>query len=200
VRRLRALRARLVREERGYTLVELLTVIVILGIVMEGLTTMFVSASNAEVDMNNRFQAQQTARIALDKIRREVHCAQDAGSTTPNTAVWLVTLTVPTYCKTYSGSTTVTWCTKNVSTNRYALYRINSGSATCTGGVKWADNLRPTSTAAVCGTALCVFNYTTATGSLAKLHVDLPINVKPAKTVETYELIDDLVLRNSVRP
>jgi hypothetical protein len=35
--------------------------------------------------------------------------------------------------------------------------------------------------------------------SLAKLHVDFPVNMKPAKTVDTYELIDDIVLRNSVR-
>jgi prepilin-type N-terminal cleavage/methylation domain-containing protein len=196
----RTLRSRLRREESGYTLVELLTVIIILGIVMEGLTTMFVTASNAEVDMNNRFQAQQTARVALDKLRREVQCASDAGSTTPNTQVSLVTLTVPSYCKTYAGSTTVTWCTKNVATNRYALYRINANSSTCTGGVKWADYLAPTSTAPVCGSALCVFNYQTASGSLARLHADFPVNVRPKKTVETYELIDDLVLRNSTRP
>ena len=197
---MKRLRARLLREEGGYTLVELLTVIVILGIVMEGLTTMFVTASNAEVDMNNRFQAQQAGRIGLDKLRREVACAQDAGSTTPNTQVSLVTLTLPSYCKTYSGSTTVTWCTKNVSTNRYALYRINASSASCTGGVKWADYLAPSSTAPICAGALCVFNYETAPATLARLHVDLPVNVRPAKSVETYELTDDLVLRNSVRP
>jgi prepilin-type N-terminal cleavage/methylation domain-containing protein len=199
MRRCRELRTRVIGEESGYTLVELLTVTVILGIVMQGLTTMFVTASNAEVDMNNRFRAQQTARVGLDKIRREVHCAQDAGSTAANTQLSLVNLTVPSYCKTYSGSTTVTWCTKSISANRYALYRINSASATCTGGVKWADYLMPTSTAPVCGVALCVFNYQTAAGSLARLHVDFPVNVRPAKTVETYELIDDLVLRNSSR-
>jgi prepilin-type N-terminal cleavage/methylation domain-containing protein len=198
--RLRTLTRRLAREESGYTLVELLTVIVILGVVMEGLTTMFVAASNAQVDMNNRFQAQQTARVALDKVRREVHCASDAGSTTANTQVSLVTLSIATYCKTYSGSTTVTWCTRASSTSGYALYRINASSATCTGGVKWADNLQPTSTAPVCGGALCVFNYQTQSSMLARLHVDFPVNVRPKKTVETYELIDDLVLRNSTRP
>ena len=35
---------------------------------------------------------------------------------------------------------------------------------------------------------------------LARLHIDLPVNVRPKKTIETYELIDDLVLRNSTRP
>jgi prepilin-type N-terminal cleavage/methylation domain-containing protein len=198
--RIRALSARIAREERGYTLVELLTVIVILGVVMEGLTTLFVSASNAQVDMNNRFQAQQTARVALDKIRREVHCASGAGSTPANQQVSLVTLSLATYCKTYSGSTTVTWCTRPSATSGYALYRINAGSATCTGGVRWADNLQATSTAPVCSGALCVFDYQTQTAMLARLHVDFPVNVKPAKTVETYELADDLVLRNSARP
>ena len=42
-----------------------------------------------------------------------------------------ITLTLPTYCQTYSGSTSVTWCTRSVSTNRYALYRwwrVRSGA------------------------------------------------------------------------
>ena len=64
----------------------------------------------------------------------------------------------------------------------------------------WADYLVPTSTAAICSGALCIFNYTAqSTSSLAKLAVDLPVNVKPSKTVELYELIDDIVLRNSTR-
>ena len=72
--------------------------------------------------------------------------------------------------------------------------------ATCTGGVKWADFLTPTSTATVCSGALCVFNYSAqSTSSLAKLHVDFPVNPKPIRTVDTYELVDDLVLRNSSR-
>jgi hypothetical protein len=34
---------------------------------------------------------------------------------------------------------------------------------------------------------------------LATLHVDIPVNISPAKTVERYELVDDIVLRNSTR-
>jgi prepilin-type N-terminal cleavage/methylation domain-containing protein len=190
------------RGQAGYTLVETLTVLLILGVVMGGLTTVFVSATNAEADMNNRFQAQQTARLALDKIRREVHCASAATPAATNTSS--ITLTLPSYCKTYSGSASVTWCTRNVATNRYALYRVNGAS--CSGGVKWADYLAPSSTAGVCTGALCVFSYSapTATGcnsacSLGRLHVDFPVNVKPARSVDAYELVDDLVLRNSSR-
>jgi prepilin-type N-terminal cleavage/methylation domain-containing protein len=200
--RIRGLRIRLRRDQRGYSLVELLTVMAILGVVLEGLTTLFVAASNAQTDMSNRFTAQQSARVALDKIRREVHCASAATPVGSNTSS--ITLTVPSYCKTYAGSASVTWCTRSVSTNRYALYRVNG--ATCTGGVKWADYLVPTSGAPTCSGALCIFNYTAPTAtnctsscSLARLHLDLPVNARPAKTVDTYELVNDLVLRNTVR-
>ena len=189
--RFRALRA--LRGERGYSLIEMLVTLVIMSVVMGALTTVFVQASNSELDMNNRFQAQQESRLALDKMRREVHCGSVA---TPAGQSSSVTLTLPAYCKTGSGS--ITWCTRNVSTNRYALYRVVG--STCSGGVKWADYLVPTSSAPVCSGTLCIFTYTAqSTSSLAKLHVDFPVNVKPDKSVELYELADDIVLRNSTR-
>jgi prepilin-type N-terminal cleavage/methylation domain-containing protein len=188
--------------ERGYSLVEMLIVMAILGVVMGALTTVFVQATNAEQDMNNRFQAQLTSRLALEKMRREVHCASGA---TPTGSSSSVTITLPSWtnpdgtsghCKTGSGS--VTWCTRSVSTNRYALYRVPG--TTCTGGVKWADYLTPSSTAATCSGALCIFAVTAqSTTALATLHVDLPINLKPSKSVELWELTDDIVLRNSSR-
>jgi prepilin-type N-terminal cleavage/methylation domain-containing protein len=191
MRRLRLLRA--LRGERGYSLIEMLIVLSIMSVVMGALTTVFVQASNSELDMNNRFQAQQESRLALDKMRREVHCGSVA---TPAGSSSSVTLTLPAYCKTGSGS--ITWCTRNVSTNRYALYRVVG--ATCSGGVKWADYLVPTSSATVCSGTLCIFTYQAqSTSSLAKLHVDFPVNVKPSKSVELYELADDIVLRNSTR-
>jgi prepilin-type N-terminal cleavage/methylation domain-containing protein len=181
------------RQERGYSLVEMLIVMSIMGIVMGSLSTVFVQASSSEADMNNRFQAQLSARLALDKMRREVHCGSVA---TPTGSSSSVTLTLPSYCKTGSGS--ITWCTRNLATNRYALYRIVG--STCTGGVKWADYLVPSSSATVCSGALCIFSYTAqSTSSLAKLRVDFPVNVKPSKSVGMYELQDDIVLRNSTR-
>jgi len=188
----RRLLRRLARE-RGYSLVEMLIVMAILGVVMGSLTTVFVQATNAEQGMNDRFQAQLTARLALDKMRREVHCASVA---TPTGSSSSVTLTLPSYCKTGSGS--ITWCTRSVATNRYALYR--AVGSTCTGGVMWADYLTPTTSAAICSGALCIFNYTAqSTTSLADLKVDFPVNLRPSKSVELYELTDDIVLRNSTR-
>jgi prepilin-type N-terminal cleavage/methylation domain-containing protein len=175
------IRARL-RSESGYSLVELLTVMAIMGVVMTGVTALLVQGANAEVDMNGRFQAQQTARVAFDKIRREGHCASVAALTAQTQA----TLTLPSAC-----GTQVSWCTVAVgsSATRYALYR-QSGATCGTGGVKWADYL----------TSGNVFTYTAQSSeTLAKLSVDLPVNVKPARTYETYELKGDIALRNSTR-
>ena len=63
--------------------------------------------------------------------------------------------------------------------------------ATCDStGVRWADYL----------TTANVFSYAAqSTTSLAKLSVDFPIDVKPSRPVDTYELKDDVVLRNSTR-
>ncbi|MDQ3822979.1 MAG: type II secretion system GspH family protein [Actinomycetota bacterium] len=171
-----------VTREDGYTLVELLTVMVILGTVMGGLTTLFVHAANAEVDLNNRFQAQQHARLALDKLRRETHCASQASVATSSS----VTLALGAYCATGSGS--VTWCTVG-SGSRYGLYR-KAGTSCDSSGIKWADHL----------TTGAVFTYVPqSTQTLSKLRVALPVNVNTSKSVQAYELVDEIALRNSVR-
>ena len=53
------------RRENGTTLIELMTAMALLGIVMAGVTTAMGSATRAETDLNRRFTAQQTARLAL---------------------------------------------------------------------------------------------------------------------------------------
>jgi prepilin-type N-terminal cleavage/methylation domain-containing protein len=172
-----------VKDERGYTLIEMLTVLVVFGTVMSALMVLLVQGTGAEVDLNNRFQAQQDARLALDKIRREAHCATAVTVSSASS----VTLNLPSYCPTGNGS--VTWCTVSLGTSRYGLYR-KAGAACDSTGVRWADHL----------TTANVFSYTAqSTTSLAKLGVDFPINLKPSRTAGAYELKDDIVLRNSTR-
>ena len=130
IKRLRALR---LREEAGYNLVEMLTVMMIMSVVFAGITTVFVAGSNAQAEQDRRFQAQVTTRLALDKIRRDIHCATDVTPFTTNA----VTLKIPTAC---GGD--VSWCTSLVSgyTNRYRLYR-QAGTSCSTAGTKIADYL-----------------------------------------------------------
>ena len=104
------------RGEAGYSLVEMLTVMVIMSIVFSGITQIFVSGSNAQTEQDNRFQAQLATRLAMDKIRKDIHCASDV---TPY-ATTSVTLKRPSGC---GGD--VSWCTVAVSgyTSRYRVYR-----------------------------------------------------------------------------
>ena len=70
-------RLRRLRGEAGYNLVEMITVMVIMTVVFAGITTVFVAGSKAQSDQERRFQAQVTTRLALDKIRRDIHCSSD---------------------------------------------------------------------------------------------------------------------------
>ena len=57
------------------TLIELLTTTAIMGFVLTAIIGVFVSGLHAEVDMNNRFQAQQQARLALQTMRADLRSA-----------------------------------------------------------------------------------------------------------------------------
>jgi prepilin-type N-terminal cleavage/methylation domain-containing protein len=178
--------AALLRSERGYSLMELVVSMTILGTVMASLSALLVSATNSEVDMNRRFQAQTQARLGLDRLRREVHCAM---SITPTGAATSITLTIPASCPTSEGQTALTWCTVANGTGRWDLWRYHG--AACSGtGRRYAEHL----------TQASVFTYTPqSVDKLATLNVVLPVNVTPSESHLLYTLDDDIVLRNSTR-
>jgi len=172
------LRTRLAAEA-GYSLVELLQVTAILSVVLTGITVVFVRASNAELDMNRRFQAQQVARVAVDKMRRELHCAS---SITPTGSTASISVTLPKQCPTNKTGAplTVVYDTQLVSTNRYRLRRA---------GVAVADYV----------TAPNAFVYSTVSGRLGTVRVTLPIKPKTDAATKEWKLVADIVLRNSPR-
>jgi prepilin-type N-terminal cleavage/methylation domain-containing protein len=181
------------RGERGYSLVELLTVMAIMGVVLGGLNQVFTSASKADIDMNNRFQAQQDSRLALDKLRRDVHCAYDANPNTPNP--WTSAQSTVTLKITGCGGGDVTWCTAAMtgSSTRWSLYR-QANSATCSSSspaVKVASYLT---------TQTPFTGFSHAAGALASLSVSLPIGVNRNTATGIYRLQDTIYLRNSTRP
>lgn len=175
--------------ERGYTLVEMLVVMSILGVVMTGLTTVFVSGSHAELDINRRFQAQQQARLAMDKIKVDLHCASAAEVDATSGYLKIA--------EDNCSATHVTYCaiTSPLMSTRYALYRTTNVTSTrCTSSdtnmVKVADYLTR-------NTGLWAFSA--PDGLLEMIQVDFPISVNPNATRDVYELKDAIVARNSVR-
>jgi prepilin-type N-terminal cleavage/methylation domain-containing protein len=177
------------RSTDGYTLIELVVVLSIFTIVVTALVQLFTSGAKAELDMNRRFQAQQEARLALDRMRRELHCAD---SITPGTDtdgdgnVASVTATIPAQCPSAKGvAITVVYDTSQVATNRYRVRRTQSGVT-----VHIADYI----------TNHDPFRYTAPSlASRGLLHVDFPVNVYPNEGWKQWRLVDDIVLRNTLR-
>ena len=172
------------RGEAGYSLVEMLSVMVIMSIVFAGVTTVFVAGSKAQDEQDRRFRAQLNARLALDKIRRDIHCASDVSPYSTSS----LTLKLPSGC---GGD--VSWCTAAVSgyTNRYKLYRQLGTTCSSSTGTKWADYLTSAN-------AFPTFAHTVGCSCLASLKVDFLVSLK-GSTIDSYELTDTIYLRNSTR-
>ncbi len=181
----RRLLRRLRSEESGFTLIELVTVMGMFLLTVTCLSYALIAANKAEEDMNRRFASQINARVALDQLRREIHCAS---AVTPTGASATITITLGGRCPTAASGATVSWCTSGSGT-RYALYRLVG--ATCnTTGRKAVDYL----------TTGTVFSYAAqSTSTLAVLSVTLPVDTRPAAGLPDYTLADDIVLRNSQR-
>lgn len=188
--------------ESGYTLAEMVVVMAILGVVIGSIVLLLARGINADADQTRRFHAQQDARLALDKLRREIHAACAVSNpSTYNTAESSVTLYfVSDSCA--SGTHTVTWCTVG-SGSRYALYRIAATS--CTGATaKFADYLTsgtifkyfpPNSYVDSSGTLHTAANNST----LPRLHVTMTVNYKPTSSNDQFKVSDDIVFRNGPR-
>lgn len=172
------LRARL-SSESGYSLIELLIALVILGTITSAVTVLFLQASTAQVDMNRRYEAQQDARVAVDKMRREIHCSS---AITPTGVSSAITVTLPSQCPSAGGTaTTVTYDVVG-SGQRFQLRRDSVILADFVSEQNAFDYAAP-----VTGT------------SLGKLTVTLPINIEPTNNVKEWRLVSDIVLRNTSR-
>lgn len=205
----RRLRAR-VAAEGGFTLVELILTMAILLIVVASLSSVLVSATRTQVDANNRFQAQEQARTGLAQLTRELHCASSV-TLTNNAGTSLaagasgsrIAATLPSSCSSSGGVTLfVTWCTtaSTLNTSDYALYRATSTSAAPLCGasskVKWADYLTTSTPFCLPSTTVACGGVLRPSNSLPMLHVTMPVNLNAPKSTESYNVVDDIALRN----
>jgi prepilin-type N-terminal cleavage/methylation domain-containing protein len=187
-----------VSSEKGFSLVELLVTMVILSVVIGGLTTVFISGSTAQINLNERFQAQQNARLALDRLRVDIHCATAAQAQTINGYPGIKLSMTMAGGATTCYSSTVSYCVVQYSASpiRYQLFRATGTGATdCT---------------ASDATRLLIADYLTSSSvfttnvipqySLQTVGIDIKVGVHPGATAKNaYELTDSIVVRNSTR-
>ncbi|MGN6609648.1 MAG: PilW family protein [Jatrophihabitans sp.] len=190
------IRAWLARED-GMTLPELLTTMAILGIVMTGILGVSISGLHATTDLNQRFQAQQDARVALTKMRNDVQSSCSAAVVQLNGSTVAAgtagdTVTLDDTCIRVNGAAgpQVTWCATGTS-SPYKLYRQVGATCAASTGVLQAQNL----------TTKAVFTSVLTTGFHPQLTVKLPLdaNLKPGRAAnqDLYTLTDTMMLRNA---
>lgn len=198
---MRRILVRLRAGEGGFSLIEMLMVMVLMGIVMGSITTVFVSGSRAQTELNRFFQAQTQARAGLDKLRADVHCASGAQATTVN-AFQALKLND---ANCYSATATITWCLvpSTALTGRYALYRSTiDTTSTCTSNDTTmqfvADYLMPVGSTPSVANILTTPNIVLQ--GLQTVGIDLKVSTNPTSSAQdTYELTDSLVTRNYSR-
>jgi type II secretory pathway pseudopilin PulG len=174
------------------TLPELLTAMAILSFVMTGILAIFVGGLHATTDMNERFQAQQNARLALTSMRTDIGsaCSATVSSVAGQATGSLVTLVEPntsTGCS--SGTSQVTWCADSAShALPFTLYRLTgAGSCAYNSGTSRVGSLRSN----------VVFSCTTAATARPQVGVTLPVDANLRNTAGTYTLTDTITPRNT---
>jgi len=201
------------REERAFTLVEMVVVMTILTIILAGLSTSMIAGTNSEVVIAQRQQAQSNARVALERMRLDIHCASGVlGPQENGYGGFTLTLTetqnvCPSVTNLPSG---VQWCTipYSGSTTRFQLFRETAGNCDGVGETLLVDFISqpsagwPTNTA----TSPTPTDYsgniwptsTCATGTLPTTAIDINTNTDPNHPEGAYELKDSIAMRNAL--
>lgn len=215
--------------ERGSALVELLIVLVILSIVMAPLASSFTTGLRQEVDQMRREQAHANARLALQRMRADIHCSGGVTSVDQNgLGGFTLTLTENPqgqegWCAGVipagSSATGVQWCTvpDGGSPTRFDLYRFLGVDASACGASSnstfraayiaqppdgWPTNSKTTTppTSWVGNLWPDAAACASGSGRLPTVAIDLSVAVDPVQfPKENYELRDEIALRNANR-
>jgi prepilin-type N-terminal cleavage/methylation domain-containing protein len=185
------IRAWLARED-GMTIPELLTTMAILGFVITAILGFFVGSLNATTGMNERFQAQQNARLALTSMRNDIRfaCSSTIGAV-PGTPARPSGSMVTLGCVNSDPAVTVTWCVdSSTGSAPFTLYRQTGSSCAYNNGTPRVNSL----------TSNVVFSLPTCTAGVVvrpQLLVTLPVDANLASAAGTYTLSDRITLRNA---
>jgi Tfp pilus assembly protein PilW len=104
------------RDESGLSIIELLVAMVLTAIMMTVIVNIFVSGSRAGANANDRLNAQQDTRLALDKLEFEGRCASEVGLLESGAGV---AFTLPAQCAHTHGAADVSWCVHTGVLTRY---------------------------------------------------------------------------------
>jgi Tfp pilus assembly protein PilW len=167
---------RLLRDESGFTLVELLVVCTITVILMGALAMILGLGLKTSQTSSSILSSQSTVVVALDRLDYEARCASQASLISGGQGV---TLTFPSQCTHATG--TVTWCVTSGSLVRY------SGSSCSGSGLTLVTSV----------TSAQPFSCSAATvGNYPQLNVILTVNAG-ATSASSSSGTDNITLHNA---
>lgn len=170
-------RARL-QSESGFSLVELIISLAIMGAVLGGLANVFISGSRASSDGQARITSQQNVNNALGRLEYDARCASTASLLSKSGSNGGgVHLNIPAYCTHSTGD--VSWCVTSGSLIRYA-------ATTCTGtGVTLASSV----------TSATPFSCYTPTGAVYP-QLEVALTVDSGGTSDATSVTDYITMHN----
>jgi len=89
------------RQQKGYSLIEMMVVVVILGLIILGLVTFFTGGTKSWVAGQSQLEAQRNARQAMERMVREI---REASNIKENSTLYKVIFKTPWIDKYYSWS------------------------------------------------------------------------------------------------
>lgn len=95
-------------KNKGFSLIEMMVVVVILGLIVLGLVTFFTGGARSWVAGQSQLEAQRNARQAMDIMVREIREGEAVTSITPTS----ITVAIPALGSDLAGSVTYTWSGK----------------------------------------------------------------------------------------
>jgi prepilin-type N-terminal cleavage/methylation domain-containing protein len=168
-----------IQGDSGFSLVELIVTMVVMGIVLGGLANVFVSGERASADATARMTSQQGVRVAFDRLEYDARCASSAALLSSSAGVYL---TLPSQCDHASG--TVTWC-------------VNSGSLQRSTGTTCADTTHRLTYVTSVTSATPFSCYSPVSGSTPQLKVILTVN-PTTKNADKTTSTDYITMRNAL--
>ncbi len=94
-----------IEKQKGFSLIEMMVVVVILGLIVLGLVTFFTGGAKSWVAGQSQLEAQRNARQAMDIMVREIREAESVNSGTTNS----ITVDIPALGSDPADSVTYSW-------------------------------------------------------------------------------------------
>jgi len=174
-----------IKNQKGFSLIEMMVVVVILGLIVLGLVTFFTGGTKSWVAGQSQLKAQREARQAMDRMVREIREGNNVVTGSDDSSI---TVNIPNFDD-----------KGNISSNDTVIYRLDGTTTIQRNGVPLIDNVLKKENEAI-------FRYFESSeteviapfltdNDVSKIHINLKVDVDKDENPDV-TLNTDVNLRN----